>query len=195
ACYPQSSICMDQNGVAIEMIDRRHEKRSLDALEDLVRSLRGLREERKAILAVSNGWLLFRPNPNLARPLECAGGVPTGTEIKVDPRNGRLTGKVVPGTVSASRCEVDRQHLSQIDDDQLFRDILDEANRANATFYPIDPRGLATFDTPMMRQDVPGPPPPVTLPSVDNAMLRQRTGTLRTLAEATDGLASGSTNT
>ena len=45
------------------MIDRRHEKLALDALEDLVRYLRTVREERKAILAITNGWLLFRPNP------------------------------------------------------------------------------------------------------------------------------------
>jgi VWFA-related protein len=70
-----------------------------------------------------------------------------------------------------------------------FRDILDEANRANASFYPIDPRGLAVFDTPLVRQDVPGPPPPMVPPSVDFAMLSARINSLRTLAEATDGLA------
>ena len=72
---------------------------------------------------------------------------------------------------------------------QQFREILDEANRANASFYPIDPRGLAVFDTPMVRVDVPGPPPPMTPLPVDRAMLSARNNSLRTLAEATDGLA------
>ena len=55
-----------------------------------------------------------------------------------------------------------------------FRDLLDEANRANASFYPVDPRGLAVFDTPIMRTDVPGPPPPMTPLAVDRAMLSGR---------------------
>jgi VWFA-related protein len=171
------------------MIDRRHEKLTLDALEDRVGDLHNVREERKAILAISDGWLLFRPNDNLARPLSCHAvpGVPT---VGVDPRSGRLTAKDL-STEAAPRnkCDMDRLRLSQLDNDRQFRDLLDAANRANASFYPIDPRGLTAFDTPLMRQDVPGPPPPIVPPSVDAAMLRGRIGSLRTLAENTDGLA------
>ncbi len=54
-------------GIANEMIQRRREKRVLDGLADLSRHLGGLRDERKAVIAISNGWLLFRPNPSLAR--------------------------------------------------------------------------------------------------------------------------------
>ena len=76
ACYPNGRrpgpTCTDQNGIAAEMIDRRHEKLTLDALEDLVGYLRGVREERKAILAISDGWLLFRPE----RQPGAAAGVP-----------------------------------------------------------------------------------------------------------------------
>jgi VWFA-related protein len=192
SCYPnmsQASGCADQNGIAAEMIDRRHEKLVLDALEDLVGYLRGVREERKAILAISDGWLLFRPNENLARPLACQ-GVPTGPAVSVDPRTGRLTTKEPQNDAApVQKCNVDRMQLAQLDNDRQFRDLLDEANRANATFYPIDPRGLAVFDTPLMRQDVPGIPPPVVAPATDLAMLRGRLNSLRTLAEATDGLA------
>jgi len=192
-CYPNvnedgGSRCKDQNGIAAEMIDRRHEKLALDALEDLVRYLRTVREERKAILAITNGWVLFRPNPGLMRQLTCQ-GVPTGPPISVDPRSGRLTAREQPLTPPASQCDADRMRLANIDNDAQFRDLLDEANRANASFYPIDPRGLAVFDTPLVRQDVPGPPPPMVPPSVDFAMLRGRINSLRTLAEATDGLA------
>ena len=49
---------------------------------------------------------------------------------------------------------IDRTNLAQIDDDREFRDLLDEANRANASFYSIDPRGLAAFDTPLVRTEV-----------------------------------------
>jgi VWFA-related protein len=191
-CYPNEpaiSQCADQNGIAAEMIDRRHEKLVLDALEDLVGYLRGVREERKAILAISDGWLLFRPDDNLARPVRCQ-GVPTGPTVNVDPRSGRLTTKDPSnGLAPTNKCDADRMQLAQVDDDRKFRDLLDEANRANATFYPIDPRGLAVFDTPLARQDVPGPPPPVVPLSVDRNLLRARIDSLRTLAEATDGIA------
>ncbi|HMB79785.1 MAG TPA: VWA domain-containing protein, partial [Vicinamibacterales bacterium] len=191
ACYPNQSAptCADQNGIAAEMIDRRHEKLVLDALEDLVGYLHNVREERKAILAISDGWLLFRPNDKLARPLACH-GIPTGPVVGIDPRGGRLTTKDPSnGAAPETKCNTDRMQLSQLDNDRQFRDLLDAANRANASFYPIDPRGLAVFDTPMMRQDVPGPPPPLISPSADLAMLRGRESSLRTLAEATDGLA------
>lgn len=193
-CYPNvnenggSARCVDQNGIAAEMIDRRHEKLALDALEDLVRYLRTVREERKAILAITNGWLLFRPNQGLARKLNCH-GVPTGPPVAIDPRSGRLTTREQTATPPAAQCDADRMRLANIDNDAQFRDILDEANRANASFYPIDPRGLAVFDTPIVRRDVPGPAPPMVPPSVDMAMLRGRINSLRTLAEATDGMA------
>src|SRR6185503_6223266 len=87
------------------------------------------------------------------------------------------------------RCEIDRIRLSELDNDTEFRHLLDQANRANASFYPIDPRGLPVFDTPIMRLDVPGPPPAMVPLDVDNAMLRGRTESLRTLAENTDGIA------
>jgi len=198
ACYPNSNApgdqCRDQNGVAAEMIDRRHEKRSLDAVQDLVRFLRGVREERKAILAISNGWLLFRPNPQLMRPLNCS-GVPTGPPVGIDPRTGRLTTKPPDdGVPRNATCQTDRVMLAQIDDEKQFRDILDEANRANASFYPVDPRGLAVFDTPMMRFDTTGAPAPMTPLAVDRAMLTARLTSLRTLAGATDGLAIVDTN-
>jgi VWFA-related protein len=189
-CYPNrppGDLCVDQNGVAAEMIDRRHEKRTLDALQDLVRFLRGVREERKAILAISNGWLLFKPNYRLMRPLNCE-PVPTAPVARIDPRSGKLGTKDPAGSPASSSCAIDRVNLAQLDNGQEFREILDEANRANASFYPIDPRGLAVFDTPLMRSDVPGPPPAVTPPSVDQAMLSQRVTSLRTLAEATDGV-------
>src|SRR6185503_17501324 len=190
-CYPNAgadSRCTDQNGIAAEMIDRRHEKLALDALQDLVRYLRAVREERKAILAITNGWLLFRPNLNLARKLECH-GVPTGPPVGIDPRSGRLTTREQPLAPPASQCDADRMKLGNLDNDAQFRDILGEANRANASFYPVDPRGLAVFDTPLVRNDVPGPPPSMVPPSVDRAMLAGRINSLRTLAEATDGLA------
>jgi VWFA-related protein len=197
ACYPGTAAppgCpADQNdkGIYAAMIDRRREKRTLDALEDLVRFLHGVREERKAVLAISDGWTLFRPDASLARQIMCQ--TPSGPDVRVDPRTGKLSTRAPENALGtdASVCERDRQQLAQIDDERQFRDILDEANRANTSFYPIDPRGLVVFDTPLV--PVNGPSMMSAAPMIpigtDQAMLRARLDSLRTLAEATDGVA------
>jgi VWFA-related protein len=195
-CYPGTgpmpNCPNDQGdiGIAASMIARRREKRTLDSLEDLVRFLHGVREERKAVLAVTDGWLLFRPDGTLARPIHCQ--VPSGPGVAVDPRTGRL-GTQVPTSLGSygGECERDRQQLATIDDERQFRDILDQANRSNTSFYPIDPRGLVVFDTPLVPVDGPTlyAPAPMVSPSADRAMLSARSTSLRTLAEATDGLA------
>jgi VWFA-related protein len=176
-CYgPQN-----KSPITAEMIARRREKRALDAIQDLVRFLRGVREERKAILAVTDGWLLYRPNRSLMAPLP-GQPPPTGPPITLDPRTGKPTTKDTGTSVSAmnAKCERDRLMLAQIDDEREFLQILDEANRANASFYPLDPRGLAVFDTPIS----------AGVPLLaDQAMLRSRSESLRTLAGATDGTA------
>ena len=185
-CYPgfgpDPNCSDDDRGVAEEMIARRRERRTLDALEDLVVHLRGLREERKAILVVSDGWKLFGSNPALARRLYCA--VPGTPEVFVDPRTGRIATRDQrnPQEGGRSKCDGDRLRLSQLDDDRQFRNVLDAANRANASFYSVDPRGLAVFDTPME------PGRPLSL-SADAAQLRNRLLSLRMLADATDGFA------
>jgi len=46
----------------------------------------------------------------------------------------------------ASTCDTDRLRLASLDHDLRFRQILDQANRANVSFYPIDPRGIVPFD-------------------------------------------------
>ena len=186
-CYPgfvppPPPFCQDDDrGVADEMIVRRRESRTLDALEDLARYLRGVREERKAVLVISDGWRLFRPNSNLARRLFC--DVPTGSPLLIGPGGRPQIGQPA-GQAPASHhaCDPDRINLAQLDDEKRFRRIPDEANRANVSFYTIDPRGLPVWDEPL------GPAPPPT-PVEDADLLRGRIETLRTLADATDGLA------
>ena len=80
-CYPGMS---DDQGIAQEMILRRREKQTLDALEDLAVFLRGVREERKAVLAITDGWLLYGPNRSLVRPL--ANAAPPIAQVNIDPR-------------------------------------------------------------------------------------------------------------
>ncbi|MBZ5559711.1 MAG: VWA domain-containing protein [Acidobacteriia bacterium] len=195
-CFPglgPTPTCPDDDrGVADEMIERRREKMTIDALHDLVVYLRGVREERKAVLAISDGWRLFGQNTSLARQLYCQ--APSGPQVGVDPRGGRLSTRPLPSAMGADQatCDRDRMDLAHLDDDRVFRDILDEANRANTSFYPIDPRGLVVFDEPIAKPTsgfAPAGSTTITPPSVDAARLRGRLNSLRTLAEATDGLA------
>ena len=64
--------------------------------------------------------------------------------------------------------------------------------RANTSFYPVDPRGLAVFDEPISKPTTGcsgAGSTTIVPPAVDAAWLRSRIDSLRTMAEATDGLA------
>jgi VWFA-related protein len=202
-CYPANppapGVDPPDKGIAQEMILRHREQQTFDALEDLVLSVRTLREERKAVLAITDGWLIYRPNPNLTRPV---GTDPPGNPpIGVDPRSGRLSTSLnnpdnaVGGT--KRKCELDRQTLANIDDQTRLRAIIEEANRANTAFYPVDPRGLVVFDegiVPSAGVGIGLAANPTLTPQEESARLRARDQGLRQLAEGTDGTAIIGTN-
>ncbi len=170
---------------AAAMTARRRERATLDSLTELVYSLRDMREERKAIVTVSEGWALYRPDPGLTTLESGPGGterVPGPDPITVGP-DGRLTTKNTRASSPYSRtdCDGERLALSMMDNAQYFRDLSQEANRANASFYTVDPRGLPAFDTPMNGQGL--------SVNADAQSLRNRLESLRELAGATDGLA------
>ena len=71
-------------GIAQEMILRRREEQTFAALESLVTYLRDVREERKAVITISNGWRIFRPNRAITR--QPTPEAPTGPRVVVDPR-------------------------------------------------------------------------------------------------------------
>jgi VWFA-related protein len=202
-CYPaippQPGVDPPDKGVAQEMILRHREQQTFDALEDLVLSVRTLREERKAVLAITDGWLIYRPNSNLDRSLPNA-DPPGNPPIGIDPRSGRLSTSSDPSrTFDATRrkCEIDRQTLANIDDETRFRTIIDEANRSNTAFYPVDPRGLVVFDEGIVPSAGVGVGPaanPTLSPQEETARLRAREQGLRRLAEGTDGTAIVGTN-
>ena len=197
-CYPgvppSAGAVAPDVGIAQEMILRRREKQAIDALEDLSIFLRSVREERKAVITITNGWRLYTSNPNLARPLPFVS--PPIAGVNIDPRNGKLTTKDTPNSLDSRNttagCETDRFALSELDDDRRIRTIFDEANRANVSFYPIDPRGLPVFDEGIVPAAGVGfgrGANPTLSPDEDRARLFARNTSLRMLAEATDGLA------
>jgi VWFA-related protein len=142
ACYGPD------NGIADEMIRRRHEKLTLDALRDLSKFLSALRDERKAVFMVSDGWVPTRPDESLARPLD--GRAPAPPKVGTGP-DGRIRvgtgGDKQQGGSNQFLCDQDRMRLAREDHESEFRQMLDVANRAAVTFYPIDLRGL-TVNTP-----------------------------------------------
>jgi VWFA-related protein len=200
-CYPGiprtfGAPASDQ-GIAQEMILRRRELQTLDALEDLVTSLRDVREERKAILLLSDGWRLFGRNEALKRPIDNL--PPRGPTIAIDPRSGRLTtdDPRSPNAAGTADCERDRFALAELNGQLRLREIMDEANRSNASFYTIDPRGVVVFDEQIVPSAGVGIGPfanPTVMPAEDFSRLTARHTSLRTLADATDGLAIIETN-
>ena len=201
ACYPgipQTSLTpASDQGIAQEMILRRREQQTLDALEDLVTALRDVREERKAILLLSDGWRLFGPNPGLMRPVDNL--PPRGTTISIDPRTGKLTTGDArnPNPGRPADCERDRVALAQLNDQLRLQQIVNEANRSNASFYTIDPRGVVVFDEQIVPSSGVGVGTlanPTVGPVEDLSRLNARHTSMRTLAEGTDGLAIIETN-
>jgi VWFA-related protein len=181
-CYPVGQY----RGIAAQMIARMREQRTLDALDALVTHLDGLRPERKFVVIFTEGWPLFQRDDSLARVLDDQ--VPGRDAVRVDPTNGRLTARTDPQSGSGTSfesCERERTMLAFIDHQITFRELLQRANRANVSFYPVDARGLIVFDS-----DISAPLPP----SLDRAVLENRWGFLRDMAAQTDGVAVLDTN-
>lgn len=160
SCYDRPSI-VDGPWMAREMIARRREMLTLDALDGLIVHLRGLREERKAVITISDGWPLYEPDRNLAKPLidPKTDSLITGGQTQVavpkigrDPRTGRIAprdpnaGTMVTNDgvfeYDLSKCENDRMMLSELSDHNRFVNMMQGANRANVSFYPVDPGRL-----------------------------------------------------
>ena len=183
------ALCFGSGPVADEMIFRRREVRTLDALEALVLHLRYVREERKAVIAISQGWRLYGEDPTLRATSTAAPPVPA---VGSDPRTGRL-GTIdrvdFPGVADDRTCEQERISLSMLRNEQRFHNILNQANAGNTSFYPIDPRGLVVFDEPIVPISPSGKGGRTLDLVEDSQRLRARNESPRTMADATDGLA------
>ena len=200
-CYPPDDTgdpfgCY--RGIFEEMVLRRHEMRTLQAIEDTVARLGALREGRKAVLLISEGWPMFRPNQRLGRALPpistegCPPAPPPLPGIFVGPGGKPQTGADPrnPQIADLRACDAARLRLALLDNESEYRRLLDRANRETVSFYPIDPRGLAVFDTPI---DAVSPTGARAGGAVDEmAQVRGRLETLHNLASATDGFVSES---
>jgi VWFA-related protein len=117
-------------------------------------------------------------------------------------RDGRTAIVLVTEGWKASRpggaagCGVD----PSFDGEQALRRVIGAANRANASFYPVDPRGLPVFDQSITRPLTPGPGVPLAgfplarRPDADADLFHARRQTLQGLADGTDGVAALDSN-
>jgi VWFA-related protein len=178
ACYPDSP--KGPQGPAGDMKARRREKLTLAALDDLVSHLDGMRDERKAILTVSDGWMLFKPDRTLLSSGK--GKADDGSLdrlLRRPPQKGDEPARGGVKDVNYVECQADRESLSTLDDSMALRSLAEDANRANITFYSVYPRGLLSSPTVTTSQ---------SSGKGRESNLATRQDSLRFLADNTDGV-------
>ncbi len=135
-------------------------------LDNLMERLGGLRDERKNVLFISEGWVPEGPRENL-RNLAVGDGAGDYPSVWGKPGGSFGTVATNPNAgVDDAWCNSEFRRVAQIDFEHRFRDLLAAANRANVSFYPVDVGGLRT-----------------------STASTRATDTLRTMAENTDGFA------
>jgi VWFA-related protein len=142
---------------------------SLSAIRGLIVHMGTLKEGRKQLIIVSEGFSNTLPAGIQATGAMPGSGAPGGNGV-VDPT----------GSAGLSRSQAD--FVATVDMEMLLRDVYDEANKNNVSLYTVDPRGLAVseFDV----SDGGG-----ISSGADRRMLNATMDTLRTLAVETDGRA------
>ena len=146
------------------VVERVRNQVTMSALKGLAVRLGSLREGRKAVLLVSEGFMARLP-PQLADPVASLPGV--GNPSRLDPTAGG------GGQSSA-------ELFDQADVLQDLREVYDAANRHNTAIYALDPRGLAAQEFGIDEN---------VNSTADRNLLSQTTDSLRALSENTDGRA------
>ena len=157
ANYPASIVEQVRNDV------------SLSALKGLIIKLGGLREGRKALILVSEGYTDYLPPQMRSQNAQLKGG-------SADPFAGD------------SMVEQRERFFNQAEMMSRLKDIYDLANRNNVSFYALDPRGLAAFEGDI-DEGVDG----ISL-TTDKEMLRLTMDSIQILSDNTDGRAIVNTN-
>ena len=176
ACYGFVS----SSPLARELVARSRERETLTHLQGLVARLGAIRDEKKTVIVVTQGWTQFGRNDDAAHSLGApVPGIYTG--------GGRIStrdSQAAPGQPDRAECARAASELLSQDNSRDFRDLYAEAQRANVSFYPVDPRGLAAYDTY-------GPPISEMRGSVLDGFqnLRTRRDSLQEIAINTDGRA------
>ncbi len=148
-----------------EIVERVRRQVSLSALTGLSVKLGALREGRKAIVLVSEGYIGLLP-PQLRGAMATMPGLG-------NPNSGN--------PLAGDNMQEDRaRFMAELDVQSELQRVFEEANRSNTAIYAVDPRGLSTgeFD---IQDNVAG--------RASQDSLRQTQNTLQVLAGETDGRA------
>ena len=143
-------------------VERVRNEVVMSALKGAAIKMGGLREGRKSIIFVSEGFTNMLP-PQLNDPIAAMPGIGN-------------TARNNPSAVNSDRSE----WLAQTDMVSDLSRIFEEATRNNTSIYPLDPRGLAPFEYDINQG--------IGL-QVDKKHLDLSLDNLRALAENTDGRA------
>jgi VWFA-related protein len=145
---------------------------ALSAIQGLIVHMGTLKEGRKSLIVVSEGFSNRLPGAVQAQnPTTGGGGVPLG------PGGNGIIDPIGAAGLSGAQADF----AATIDMEQLLRDVYDEANKNNVAIYTVDPRGLAVSEFDVSDGNVD--------PGTDRVYLNQTMDTLRTLAVETDGRA------
>ena len=113
-----------------EIVERIRRQVSLSALQGLSVKLGALREGRKAIVLVSEGYTAMLP-PQMRDPMATMPGV--GNPARATRSPARTTWpKIGP------------KFMGELDVQSELQRVFDAANRSNTAIYAVDPRGLST---------------------------------------------------
>jgi VWFA-related protein len=145
---------------------------ALSAIRGLIVHMGTLKEGRKSLIVVSEGFSNRLPGVVQAQnPTAGGGGVPLG------PGGNGIIDPIGAAGLSGAQADF----AATMDMEQLLRDVYDEANKNNVAIYTVDPRGLAVSEFDVSDGNVD--------PGTDRVYLNQTMDTLRTLAVETDGRA------
>ena len=150
------------------VVERMRNDVSLSALRGLMIRLGGIREGRKTVVVVSEGYTNYVPPQLQAR----------NAELGVNRRANPFAGDPFAGD------SMFQQTMAAFEDSTLMLDlrrVYETANRFNTSLYTLDPRGLAVFEFDLDQ--------PAIGARTDGRALRRTQDTLRLLAEQTDGVA------
>lgn len=151
--------------LSTEQVETLRNSIVMGALRGLSTRLGSIREGRKNVVFVSEGFTALLPPQLRNSDAEAMSGLPNG---------------VPSGAGENSRTEETARAFAMGDINLRLREVFTLANRNNTAFYTLDPRGLAANEFGIDEN---------VGPQQDRASLQATQDTLRTLAEQTDGKA------
>jgi VWFA-related protein len=173
---PRNIVEQNYARYSTDQVERIRNDVVMGALQGLAVRLGSLREGRKSIVFVSEGFTAMLP-PQMRR-------------MDASQPANPIEQAAAAGQQDSSR-EITSEWFGQMDVYSRLRDVYDVANRNNTAVYSLDPRGLAPFEFGF--DDLPFGPPPSF--ATDKRALQMTQDTLRVLSEESDGRAIVNRNT